>query len=290
MERAGLGGDGRPQAERSRARASSSTAWPGRRTCGRRTWTERRSSPSSGPRSCSARTGCDAGEVEGDFMRGKGTHDPGLNPNSYPMTDAAPAPERGARRGERRRRRGVRPPRRPRRPPGPAVLARPEAGRPARARPAPTASSSRRPSPPRPCARPRRRARSSSGWRWTRRCPGGLAVYGEGVGALPARPEPRADPATPLRASPQGEGGGTSRSAAAPRRPSRRRSALVDRAVLRRRRARRASVRGALQLQDAGCPRAPSEVDAGRELTGAARAGRSRLWLGVPFRPSCALA
>jgi len=28
-----------------------------------------------------------AGEVAGDFMRGKGTNDPGLNPNAYPMTD-----------------------------------------------------------------------------------------------------------------------------------------------------------------------------------------------------------
>ena len=27
------------------------------------------------------------GKQEGDFMRGKGTHDPSLNPNSYPMTD-----------------------------------------------------------------------------------------------------------------------------------------------------------------------------------------------------------
>jgi hypothetical protein len=26
-------------------------------------------------------------KVEGDFMRGSGTHDPGLNPNAYPMTD-----------------------------------------------------------------------------------------------------------------------------------------------------------------------------------------------------------
>ncbi len=32
----------------------------------------------------------DAGEVQGDFMRGKGTHDPGRNPNSYPMTDEQP--------------------------------------------------------------------------------------------------------------------------------------------------------------------------------------------------------
>jgi hypothetical protein len=30
----------------------------------------------------------DGGKVQGDFMRGKGTHDPGLNPNAYPMTDA----------------------------------------------------------------------------------------------------------------------------------------------------------------------------------------------------------
>lgn len=29
----------------------------------------------------------DAGKQEGDFMRGKGTQDPSLNPNSYPMTD-----------------------------------------------------------------------------------------------------------------------------------------------------------------------------------------------------------
>jgi hypothetical protein len=33
-----------------------------------------------------------AGEVEGDFMRGKGTHDPGLNPNAYPMTDVTRYP------------------------------------------------------------------------------------------------------------------------------------------------------------------------------------------------------
>jgi hypothetical protein len=33
-----------------------------------------------------------AGEVEGDFMRGKGTHDPGRNPNSYPMTDGTRHP------------------------------------------------------------------------------------------------------------------------------------------------------------------------------------------------------
>jgi hypothetical protein len=32
------------------------------------------------------------GEVEGDFMRGKGTHDPGRNPNAYPMTDTRPTP------------------------------------------------------------------------------------------------------------------------------------------------------------------------------------------------------
>ncbi len=34
----------------------------------------------------------DAGEVQGDFMRGKGTHDPGRNPNSYPMTDGTRYP------------------------------------------------------------------------------------------------------------------------------------------------------------------------------------------------------
>ncbi|MEO6001584.1 MAG: sugar-binding domain-containing protein [Opitutus sp.] len=31
-------------------------------------------------------------QVEGDFMRGKGTHDPSANPNSYPMTDTNPFP------------------------------------------------------------------------------------------------------------------------------------------------------------------------------------------------------
>jgi hypothetical protein len=33
-----------------------------------------------------------AGKVEGDFMRGRGTHDPGLNLNAYPMTDTKPHP------------------------------------------------------------------------------------------------------------------------------------------------------------------------------------------------------
>jgi hypothetical protein len=32
------------------------------------------------------------GAIEGDFMRGKGTHDPGRNPNAYPMTDAVTHP------------------------------------------------------------------------------------------------------------------------------------------------------------------------------------------------------
>ena len=32
------------------------------------------------------------GQVEGDFMRGAGTHDPSLNPNAYPMTDASLRP------------------------------------------------------------------------------------------------------------------------------------------------------------------------------------------------------
>ncbi len=34
----------------------------------------------------------DAGAQEGDFMRGRGTHDPSLNPNAYPMTDTVPFP------------------------------------------------------------------------------------------------------------------------------------------------------------------------------------------------------
>jgi len=33
-----------------------------------------------------------AGKQEGDYMRGKGTHDPSLNPNSYPMTDETTYP------------------------------------------------------------------------------------------------------------------------------------------------------------------------------------------------------
>jgi hypothetical protein len=32
------------------------------------------------------------GEVEGDFMKGGGSHDPGRNPNSYPMTDTKTTP------------------------------------------------------------------------------------------------------------------------------------------------------------------------------------------------------
>jgi hypothetical protein len=34
----------------------------------------------------------EAGELEGDYMRGKGAHDPGLNPNAYPMTDTVTHP------------------------------------------------------------------------------------------------------------------------------------------------------------------------------------------------------
>ncbi len=34
----------------------------------------------------------DSGKQQGDFMRGKGTHDPSLNPNAYPMTDGKTFP------------------------------------------------------------------------------------------------------------------------------------------------------------------------------------------------------
>jgi len=34
----------------------------------------------------------DAGAVQGDYMRGRGAHDPGLNPNAYPMTDTVTHP------------------------------------------------------------------------------------------------------------------------------------------------------------------------------------------------------
>ena len=34
----------------------------------------------------------EAGELGGDYMRGKGAHDPGLNPNAYPMTDTTTHP------------------------------------------------------------------------------------------------------------------------------------------------------------------------------------------------------
>lgn len=33
-----------------------------------------------------------SGRIEGNFMRGRGTHDPSLNPNAYPMTDTVPFP------------------------------------------------------------------------------------------------------------------------------------------------------------------------------------------------------
>ncbi|RME93275.1 MAG: glycoside hydrolase family 2 [Verrucomicrobia bacterium] len=33
-----------------------------------------------------------AGRLEGDYMRGQGAHDPGLNPNAYPMTDTVKFP------------------------------------------------------------------------------------------------------------------------------------------------------------------------------------------------------
>jgi predicted transcriptional regulator len=34
----------------------------------------------------------DAGKIEGDYMRGRGTLDPSRNPNAYPMTDETPFP------------------------------------------------------------------------------------------------------------------------------------------------------------------------------------------------------
>jgi hypothetical protein len=34
----------------------------------------------------------EGGAVQGDYMRGKGAHDPGLNPNAYPMTDTVTHP------------------------------------------------------------------------------------------------------------------------------------------------------------------------------------------------------
>jgi len=34
----------------------------------------------------------EAGAVQGDYMRGRGAHDPGLNPNAYPMTDTVTHP------------------------------------------------------------------------------------------------------------------------------------------------------------------------------------------------------
>lgn len=38
--------------------------------------------------------GANASKQDGDFMRGKGTHDPSLNPNAYPMTDETRFPSR----------------------------------------------------------------------------------------------------------------------------------------------------------------------------------------------------
>ena len=127
------------------------------------------------------------GAVEGDFMRGEGTHDPGRNPNAYPMTDAQTHPSavrvrvNGATAGvfelpdDPADHRGV------------AVVARAEARR-----EKPTLERGRLVRLPRErhdpaAALPRRRARARSccGSRWTRRCPAGSpSTAGSGRYAL----------------------------------------------------------------------------------------------------------
>ena len=67
------------------------------RMAGRKASTQQRSkarrwSSKHRPSSCSAKTGKGAAKQEGDFMLGKGTHDPSRNPNAYPMTDTVRFP------------------------------------------------------------------------------------------------------------------------------------------------------------------------------------------------------
>ena len=130
----------------------------------------------------------EGGAVEGDFMRGRGTHDPGLNPNAYPMTDATRYPSavrvlvNGVPAGS------LRPAGRPGRPPRPPVLARAEAGR-----EAPGGGLLRVPRVRVRSRRRRLREAAAAGEVVVRlevdeALPGGLAIYGEGAGRYPLDP------------------------------------------------------------------------------------------------------
>ena len=231
-------------------------AWP-TGPAARRTWRGRRSWPSSGRRSSSARTGSTGGRVEGDFMRGSGTHDPGLNPNAYPMTDATRYPSavrvlvNGVAGGP------LRPARRPGRPPRARCPGTRRSGTGSSARPARTGTSS-------PATVPASALREAAAkgevvirLEVDEALPGRPRRLRRGRGTLPARPEPRADAAALRRG--QGDGGGYFE--------SRRRTARAVSASIRflsiephPEPARHTAllVRRALQLEDAGCPRGPS--------------------------------
>jgi hypothetical protein len=252
VEPAGVGRDGWPQAERGGLGLLRVPPGLAGGPAGRRTWPGRRSSPSSGPRSCSARTGRDGAQVQGDFMRGQGTHDPGRNPNAYPMTDGVRHPSAvrvvvsGVSAGlfdlpdDPADHRGL------------ALLARPGArgrSRPSTRR-APTAYLVSAAVPA-----PALRAAAEAGEIVIRlevdeALPGGLAVYGEGRRALPARPESRAD--APALRPPRGLRRRALRERrAGGRRPCRRRSEDLL-AALRRAGRRRGEVGGVQEAERDG--------------------------------------
>ena len=82
----------RQEAERRRVPATSSTGCRGRRTSRAADVASASFLAELGAKRLFGKDRLDKGEVEGDFMRGAGTHDPGLNPNAYPMTDTSRHP------------------------------------------------------------------------------------------------------------------------------------------------------------------------------------------------------
>ncbi len=172
------------------ARGSSSTAWRGRRACGREDVAGASFLAELGAKELFGKDRPGAPAIEGDFMRGQGTHDPGRNPNAYPMTDADAVPERGARASSTASPAGVFDlPDDPADHRGLRLVARAEAGREAETRPARTATlvSATRPGGG-PRARPRRQGEFVVRLEVDEALPGGLAVYGEGAGRYPLDP------------------------------------------------------------------------------------------------------
>ena len=197
----------------------------------------------------------DKGRVQGDFMLGAGTHDPGLNPNAYPMTDGVtypsavrivvngvplgsfdlpddPADHRGLLSWHAQKRDGR----------------LDEAGSYGTLVTATVNAQALRSAAAAGELRVRLEVDEA--------LPAGLAVYGEASGRYPARPDAGAH-ARPLRAV-RTSAAGTSRSAGAPRRPSRRRSAACRSSGTRQPRARPPSGRSYAAARRAACPRAPS--------------------------------